>query len=459
MTTPVKLQYPLPAWLPADATLSTATRDLKELLQTKPARAHALRTILAKISALSLDKVPGSADWRDFERANGDKPMTTWGVPAGNGATPRAPSLPTAPEPRVNRFLPRVSFAPPGMSAREAEEFMRAIIESMEAEDRANRGAFNPARHPSASAPQAPARPQGPDLTPRVERLEQRYETLVDRAGIVDMIERAIAEHVANVRHAEREPVRVVVQDGPKGKTRDMGVQHEKFPLLLKMVAARGTDGYRLNIWLPGPAGSGKTRAAMEVAKALAMPFRFCGALDSAYALLGFTDATGGTVRTQFREAYEHGGVFLFDEVDASDPSAVLALNAALANGHCAFPDKVVERHKDCCIIAAANTWGHGGTFEYVGRLKQDAAFLSRFVVLPWPYDEKLERAISPDEAWAEFVQRVRANVAHHKIAVVISPRATTNGAALLAAGIDREDVINATLRSGMDDATWARVS
>jgi cobaltochelatase CobS len=76
-------------------------------------------------------------------------------------------------------------------------------------------------------------------------------------------------------------------------------------------------------------------------------------------------------------------------------PGALLAFNAALANGVAAFPDGSIKRHPETVIIAAANTWGFGGDANYIGRAKLDAAFLDRFVTLAWGYDEDLERTIA----------------------------------------------------------------
>jgi hypothetical protein len=432
------LKYPLPAWVPSKATLQEAHDELRNLLQIKPARAHSLRTILAKIAETSVDQVPNGAKYLKFLKEHGEQPMSTWGKSEGE-ADPWSPNV----QERQRQLAGR-NYRP-GNPDRAEMEMMRRMVEEMAGLEVPPYLKRLAGEQPSPIRVEAKMQPPAPQVAG------------MSRAEVVELIERYVAEHVANVAHAEREPVRVeLVEPGKPPKV--LGVQHESFPVLLKMVNARGADGHRLNIWLPGPAGSGKTRAAMEAAKALKLAFRFCGALDSSYALLGFTDAHGQTVRTPFREAYEHGGVFLFDEVDASDPTAVLALNAALANGHCAFPDAQIERHPDCCIIAAANTWGQGGTFEYVGRMKQDAAFLSRFVVLPWAYDEKLERAISGNEAWANKVQSLRRAATARGVQVVISPRASTNGAALLAAGLTPEQVETATVRQGMDDATWAAV-
>lgn len=272
----------------------------------------------------------------------------------------------------------------------------------------------------------------------------------------VENVKTLIAEATEEARRAAA--ITVTVRHEETGEAKDLGMQHERFPLLLRMIQAKRPDGSRLNVWLRGPAGSGKTTAARKAAEALGLPFHFNGAVDTEYKLLGFTDATGKVVRRAFREAWEHGGVYLFDEVDASMPGAVLALNAALANGYCDFPDGCLPKHADCIIIAAANTWGLGANAEYVGRIRQDAAFLDRFVKLDWPYDEKLETALCPNPRWARHVQKTRANVAAKGIKAVISPRATYDGAALLAAGLDWDEVEAATIRGAMSDEQWESV-
>lgn len=174
-------------------------------------------------------------------------------------------------------------------------------------------------------------------------------------------------------------------------------VRHERFGKLVMLVSALGNEDK--NIWLAGPAGSGKTTAARKLAAALGYDeeseFDFNGAIDTEYKLSGFVDAKGRVVSTAFRKIWENGGVYLFDECDASMPGALLAFNAALANGYAAFPDGTIKRNERTVIIAAANTWGFGGDANYVGRAKLDAAFLDRFVTLTWNYDENLERNIA----------------------------------------------------------------
>ncbi len=240
----------------------------------------------------------------------------------------------------------------------------------------------------------------------------------------------------------------------------DVGVVHKQFPILMKAVAARTVDGNRLNIWLVGPAGSGKTTAARKAAEALKAQFISNGAISTPYELTGFMNAQGVYVRTPFRDAWEKGGVYLFDEVDASAPSAVTAFNAALSNGHFAFPDGMVTRHADCCVIAGANTSGNGATHEYVGRMKQDKAFLDRFVEIEWPVDEELERSLVSNKDWVATVQATRAKIKEREIkGHMVTPRATVYGQALLAAGIDVETVKKMTLRKGLDVNAWDQVN
>lgn len=287
----------------------------------------------------------------------------------------------------------------------------------------------------------------------------------VDEAAVKALVEReftVFAEnmdgHIDSKLAALMRPNVVTVERKPTGERIEMGVQHVQFADLLALCSVRDHDGMPLNVWLAGPAGSGKTTAARNVAKALGLKFYFNGAIDTEYKLLGFTDATGKIVRRAFREAWEHGGVYLFDEVDASMPGATLALNAALANGTCDFPDGNIPRHPDCVMIAAANTWGTGATNEYVGRNKLDGAFLDRFVPMAWQYDEALEKALAGHDAWVNKVQRVRRAVGELGIRHIVSPRASYSGAAMLKHGMSEASVIEMTLRKGLTDDQWRSV-
>lgn len=238
------------------------------------------------------------------------------------------------------------------------------------------------------------------------------------------------------------------------------GQQHPLFADLLRALSSRMANGIAPNVWIAGPTGSGKTHAAEAAAEAMGVPFYFNGALSMAHELVGFIDAAGNYHSTPFRQAYEHGGVYLFDEVDASDNSCLLALNAALANGKCAFPDQAlpVKRHDAFICIGAANTFGQGATAEFIGRAKIDAAFLSRFPVkFAWGYDVALEQSLSGNVAWAKRVQAARARAEAAGVKIVIDPRHSQAGAALIAAGFSDDDAARLTYLAGLS-ADQARI-
>lgn len=213
-------------------------------------------------------------------------------------------------------------------------------------------------------------------------------------------------------------------------------------------------------IWpyLVGPAGSGKTTIAEQIAEALKLSFYFAAKVQSEFTLLGFINAAGDIVRTPFREAYEHGGVFLFDEVDGSNANALNAFNAALANSHCPFPDKSVDRHPDFIAIAAGNTFGRGADRQYVGRTQLDAATLDRFAVIEIEYDEELESRIATNAQWCAYVQAIRAEIMARNIRHICSPRATFNGSKMLAVGIEPNRVAEALVWKGMDSEQRAQI-
>lgn len=224
------------------------------------------------------------------------------------------------------------------------------------------------------------------------------------------------------------------------------GHQHPKFKTLLVACAARRSGGKPLNILISGPAASGKTYACEMAAEALGLPFYFHSSVTATFEVMGWRDAAGKYHRTHFRDAFENGGVCLLDEVDSYDPNATMALNAPLENGICAFPDAIVQRHPDCIIIATANTWGLGATSDYVGRNKLDGAFRDRFHVrLGWDYDVALEFAISGNDAWVRRVQSARARARAAGLKVLITPRASQAGAALIAQGLSADEAAELT--------------
>jgi cobaltochelatase CobS len=231
-------------------------------------------------------------------------------------------------------------------------------------------------------------------------------------------------------------------------------LEHYQTKLLFKLIKNK------INAMLVGPAGSGKSKAAEIVASRLNLPF-YCQSVcaqTSKSELLGYNDANGNYVKTHFRQAFEFGGLFLLDEIDAGNPNVLSVLNSALANELCAFPDAMVKKNENFVCIAAANTFGNGADRQYVGRNQLDAATLDRFGMINWNYDESLEFKISHNEKWTKYVQRVRKFCSEQSMRVVISPRASIYGGNLVNDGVDYKIVADLFLLKGMSEVQKSNV-
>lgn len=144
-----------------------------------------------------------------------------------------------------------------------------------------------------------------------------------------------------------------------------------------------------------------------------------------------------------FTEAYGKPGVICVDEIPMLDPSVAAGLNAALANGFIFTRHGVkVERHPNCIIIATANTFGHGGSRQYVGNNQLDAATLDRFV------GGKIEVDYSPvyesqyDSEVVRYVRGLRETVKVNGFRRVVSTRSVIAGHKLKAAGLEWKQAI-----------------
>ena len=170
--------------------------------------------------------------------------------------------------------------------------------------------------------------------------------------------------------------------------------------------------------------------------------------------------AQGNYVESMRYKAFKNGGMVLFDEMDGSNANALLRLNAILANNIAAFPNgEMVKKHPDFVVIATGNTFGHGATAQYVGRNPLDGATLDRYVNIPMGYDEELERSIAGNDAWVDFVQAVRHVAEEHKMRYIVSPRASINGAILIAAGDSLDDIKDETIfNKGFNEADLEKI-
>lgn len=170
-------------------------------------------------------------------------------------------------------------------------------------------------------------------------------------------------------------------------ESEDMGEgKHRMLGYVLKLAKASRDSGGLLPIMLIGPAGTGKSRLAQQLAEILELPYAetpmTAGATPSW--LLGrwtMAQENGGFVPAQFLEIYSGGGVFNFEEIDAADSNMLIVVNNALASDSLYNPvnGERYEKHPDFIPVATANTFGLGANRAYTGRERLDAATIDRF--------------------------------------------------------------------------------
>lgn len=335
------------------------------------------------------------------------------------------------------------------------------------------------------------------DTTPKPAMSGDLVQVIVDavtphiKAGVDrEQVERIVDERIVD----SLLPRRIEVVIPGSGDVKDLGVQHTYFEAIRRCVAAR------LTVWLVGPAGSGKTTMAAALAESLNLKhyaMSVCQTTSKAD-LMGFKNAgTGEYVGTDLRTAYEHGGIFLLDEVDAGNPNVMVVANGLLANDKIGFADGMVSRHPDFIAITGANTIGMGADKQFVGRNKLDEATRDRFIVFNLPYDPVITAAMCgvcptafseaerpkpfefiqiEDKADAENDKRLKADTERRcfefirrtvriqnaierlKVRHIVGPRTQKSGCTMIRLGFKIEDVMDIAVWKGLDADTVDKI-
>lgn len=244
----------------------------------------------------------------------------------------------------------------------------------------------------------------------------------VEKSGYKESVRKEISEEVEKIISEEKKKlnlptVHIINLHGEEIGRTDAEHFHEKFEEILSLVNMDEP------VMLIGPAGSGKNYSIAQVSKALNKHMYYTNNASNEFKLTGFIDAGGNYSDTEFYKAFKNGGVFFLDEIDNSDPSALIVINSALANGYMAFPHETIDRHPDFRMVAAANTWGRGSDFQYVGRNALDASTLDRFDNVFFDYDMALEEKLYPNDSVLDFMWAFRDAVEKSRIPHIVSTR------------------------------------
>lgn len=247
--------------------------------------------------------------------------------------------------------------------------------------------------------------------------LDDKIEAEVSRQSkeiVTALRKEVIAAALKDLKKAR--PIIVKSPDFPNGKELPAPIHEMTEEVLMYL-------GVRMPLLLVGPAGSGKTHIATNCAELLGLDHYSISVNEqtSKSDFLGYKDANGEIVLTNFRTAYEHGGVFIIDEIDAGNPNILTVINSALSNNFCPFPDGMVKRHKDFVCVCTANTFGEGESLQYIGRNILDAATRDRFASLYINYSNTLEAILIP--TYRDLLVELRDHFTKNNVMQVVSTR------------------------------------
>ena len=268
--------------------------------------------------------------------------------------------------------------------------------------------------------------------------LDKIIESIVDAR--VNAIKDTLTVQAQEVKHT----VEVKRVDGSTVELD--GVQNPKFEMVLTLLA----NGE--NVYLYGPAGSGKNVMCEQLAKALGIPFYYQNTIMTKFDVTGYKNANGEYEPTEFYKAWTGGGLFMPDEIDNAQAEALVTLNAALANGYYSFPGiGMVKKHPDFRCIAAGNTNGEGATEQYCGRYQMDESSRDRFVFVEIDYCKEIEEAICKGhEDVLEFVYDLREACKDSQVNLILGYRCLSR-LCKYADVFTAEELINTMILKGKD--------
>lgn len=232
--------------------------------------------------------------------------------------------------------------------------------------------------------------------------------------------------------------------------------KHQKFDEVLTDIKCGNSP------MLIGPAGSGKSTLLEQVACELSLPYYAMSVNEqtSEYNIIGYNNASGQYVGTSFRDAFEFGGIFSFEEIDAANPNVFTVINNAMSQGNYLFPDrKFIKKHQDFHMAASANTFGAGASLQYIGRNRMDGATIDRFSFVYTDYDENLEQQLCSVPQWCDYVQQIRKSSREFNMPIVVSTRAVISGAKLLKSGMSVDNACEKLIWRGLPKSDIEKIT
>jgi len=240
-------------------------------------------------------------------------------------------------------------------------------------------------------------------LTEKLDELNAAPKT----SGQAEQLSALIAQTQKTLEIAQTmQPKTITIRVGEKENSMKKTVLHHEFETILSYIA----NG--INVYMYGPAGTGKSTIGEKVAEALGRKFMPESALRDDIKITGYKDSNGVYHESTFYTAMKEGYLYMIDEIDNSHADVLTVINTAIAQKYFIFPNgELVRAHKDFMVIVAGNTTGDGGDGMYIRNII-DAASSDRFIQIEIDYDIEVEKAITGDNMeLIEFCHEYRKSV------------------------------------------------
>ena len=341
-----------------------------------------------------------------------------------------------------------------GLRAAQCEAVLDVVLSGSTTPEVIRSAAYGGSQAPAPKVPSTPAPKEKPVTTgsPIADAITSTIDSVVgDR---ISALEESMADTISKLGATSGcKPVQFNFPDRDSVTIED--VTHEVLPDLVGAVSA----GFA-NLLLCGPAGTGKTTLAGQLAESLSLPFGSvsctAGLSEAVFTgrIMPSVDGEWTYRSTQFVDLFTSGGVFLADEFDAADPNLLTLINSALANGflHNPVSEETLKRHDDFVFVAATNTWGYGADRQYTGRSPLDAATLDRFTGAKFhvDYSAQIEDSIWQTVTNSEVRSRLQSAISdlrswikRERAPYVVGTRSIVAAAKLAATGTEPEVVLS----------------
>ena len=178
------------------------------------------------------------------------------------------------------------------------------------------------------------------------------------------------------------------------------------------MITRPQADGRPNNVYLYGPAGTGKSYMVKRIAEAIDAGYWETGIVNMKEELLGFTDAGGRYNEPECVKILKHGKegkkltIMNFDEFDGMPNSVTLTWNNIFASRRFTTPEGTFTVHPSVRFVATGNTTMDGAD-EFYDRETVDKSVKTRWLFKAVNYDKKVEKKLA-DADVVEFLQGLR---------------------------------------------------